>query len=92
MLAHMSIESDLVSKIKAAQLEDGDLWVLFQKLEEGKVKEFREDDDGIIWCGDRLSVPHDEEIIEALLAEAHSSPFTIHPGSTKMYQDLKQHF
>nr|GEY49326.1 putative reverse transcriptase domain-containing protein [Tanacetum cinerariifolium] len=25
-------------------------------------------------------------------AEAHSSPFSIHPGSTKMYHDLKQHF
>nr|GFC49538.1 putative reverse transcriptase domain-containing protein [Tanacetum cinerariifolium] len=24
--------------------------------------------------------------------KAHSSPFSIHPGSTKMYHDLKQHF
>ncbi|GJX04086.1 retrotransposable element Tf2 [Tanacetum coccineum] len=29
---------------------------------------------------------------EALMTEAHSSPFSIHPGSTKMYHDLKQHF
>ncbi|GJY51791.1 putative nucleotidyltransferase, ribonuclease H [Tanacetum coccineum] len=26
------------------------------------------------------------------MTEAHSSPFTIHPGSTKMYRDLKQYF
>ncbi|GKE14619.1 retrotransposon protein, putative, ty3-gypsy subclass, partial [Tanacetum coccineum] len=26
------------------------------------------------------------------MTEAHSSPFSIHPGSTKMYHDLKQHF
>nr|GFB94899.1 putative reverse transcriptase domain-containing protein [Tanacetum cinerariifolium] len=25
-------------------------------------------------------------------AEAHSSPFLVHPGSTKMYHDLKQYF
>nr|GFD02388.1 putative reverse transcriptase domain-containing protein [Tanacetum cinerariifolium] len=24
--------------------------------------------------------------------EAHSSPFSVHPGSTKMYHDLKQYF
>nr|GFA06374.1 retrotransposon protein, putative, Ty3-gypsy subclass [Tanacetum cinerariifolium] len=24
--------------------------------------------------------------------EAHSSPFSVHPGSTNMYHDLKQHF
>nr|GFC86342.1 putative reverse transcriptase domain-containing protein [Tanacetum cinerariifolium] len=24
--------------------------------------------------------------------KAHSSPFLVHPGSTKMYHDLKQHF
>nr|GFC01978.1 retrotransposon protein, putative, Ty3-gypsy subclass [Tanacetum cinerariifolium] len=29
---------------------------------------------------------------EALLTEAHSSPFSVHPGSMKMYHDLKQHF
>nr|GFC90648.1 transposon Ty3-I Gag-Pol polyprotein [Tanacetum cinerariifolium] len=27
-----------------------------------------------------------------MIAEAHSSPFSIHPGSTKTYHDLKQHF
>nr|GFB80503.1 hypothetical protein [Tanacetum cinerariifolium] len=39
----------------------------------------------------------EEEIIrdlerEALLTEAYSSPFSIHPGSIKMYHDLKQYF
>nr|GEX09963.1 putative reverse transcriptase domain-containing protein [Tanacetum cinerariifolium] len=30
--------------------------------------------------------------IELYIREAHNSPFSIHPGSTKMYEDLKQHF
>nr|GFD39233.1 retrotransposon protein, putative, Ty3-gypsy subclass [Tanacetum cinerariifolium] len=29
---------------------------------------------------------------DVLWQEAHSSPFSIHPGFTKMYHDLKQHF
>nr|GEZ32163.1 retrotransposon protein, putative, Ty3-gypsy subclass [Tanacetum cinerariifolium] len=40
---------------------------------------------------DRLCVPSDPTLQEAVLSEAHSSPFSIHPGSTKMYGDLKQH-
>nr|GFC92796.1 retrotransposon protein, putative, Ty3-gypsy subclass [Tanacetum cinerariifolium] len=40
----------------------------------------------------RLVVPNDALLREALLTEAHSSPFSVHPGSTKMYHDLKQHF
>ena len=32
------------------------------------------------------------DVRQELLAEAHNSPYNIHPGGTKMYQDLKQHF
>nr|GEU88084.1 putative reverse transcriptase domain-containing protein [Tanacetum cinerariifolium] len=42
--------------------------------------------------GTRLVVPNDATLREALLIEAHSSPFSLHPGSTKMYHDLKQYF
>nr|GFD44421.1 retrotransposon protein, putative, Ty3-gypsy subclass [Tanacetum cinerariifolium] len=38
---------------------------------------------------ERLVVPNDASLREALLTEAHSSPFSVHPGSTKMYHDLK---
>ncbi|GJR16598.1 putative nucleotidyltransferase, ribonuclease H, partial [Tanacetum coccineum] len=39
-----------------------------------------------------LCVPNDQALREKVMTEAHSSPFTIHPGSTKMYRDLKQYF
>nr|GFB59529.1 retrotransposable element Tf2 [Tanacetum cinerariifolium] len=42
--------------------------------------------------GTRLVVPNDSSLRDVLLTEAHSSPFSVHPGSTKMYHDLKQHF
>jgi hypothetical protein len=37
-------------------------------------------------------VPVDPEIKKIILDEAHKSKFSIHAGSTKMYQDLKQNF
>jgi hypothetical protein len=46
----------------------------------------------VIWFGKRLVVPVDPEIKKIILDEAHKSNFSIHPCSTKMYQDLKQNF
>ena len=37
-------------------------------------------------------VPKDHELRNQILEEAHSSKLSIHPGSSKMYQDLKTHF
>ena len=34
-------------------------------------------------------VPDDQELRQAILVEAHTSPFAMHPGSVKMYRDLK---
>ncbi|GJU11175.1 retrotransposon protein, putative, ty3-gypsy subclass [Tanacetum coccineum] len=39
-----------------------------------------------------LQIKETQKADEAVLTEAHSSPFSIHPGSTKMYRDLKQNF
>ena len=37
-------------------------------------------------------VPKDHEHRNQILDKAHSSKLSIHPGSNKMYQDLKTHF
>jgi len=37
-------------------------------------------------------VPKDFELRKQILDEAHTSRLSIHPGSNKMYQDLKQRF
>lgn len=61
-------------------------------MNEGRQPEFRIDEQGVIWFGKRLCVPVDPMIREAVLTEAHSLPFSIHPGSTKMYKGLKENF
>ena len=40
----------------------------------------------------RVCVPRVDVLINTILTEAHSSRYSIHPGATKMYRDLKQHF
>ena len=40
----------------------------------------------------RLCVLKDVELGNELLADAHRAKYTIHPKSTKMYQDLKKQF
>jgi hypothetical protein len=37
-------------------------------------------------------VPKNEEIRQRISDETHLSRYSIHPGSTKMYQDMKQHY
>jgi hypothetical protein len=56
----------------------------------GKASEFTIDNQGILWYGKRLCVPNEEELKQQILAEAHMTPYSIHPGGTKMYKDLKE--
>nr|GEV50919.1 retrotransposon protein, putative, Ty3-gypsy subclass [Tanacetum cinerariifolium] len=88
--ASLRVEPDLISRIKEAQKEDSEIWTIIENLDEQT--EFRLDEDDVLWQGTRLCVPNDVSLREALLTEAYSSPFSVHPGSTKMYHDLKQHF
>ena len=46
--------------------------------------------DDILRYQDRLCVPDVDDLRTKIIAEAHGSNYSIHPGSTKMYHDLKQ--
>jgi hypothetical protein len=48
--------------------------------------------EGVVWFKDRLCVPDIKSIRELILKEAHETAYSIHPGSEKMYQDLKKDF
>jgi hypothetical protein len=58
-------------------------------MEAGKANCSRKDDQGIIWFKDCIVVPKDGEVRQQILDEVHLSQYSIHPRSTKMYQDLK---
>jgi hypothetical protein len=60
-------------------------------MQEGdpKVACFREDAERILWFKERLVVPKKEALKKKILDEAHTSSYSIHPGCTKMYHDLR---
>lgn len=52
----------------------------------------QKDNQGIVRFSSRIRIPNVEELKNEILKDAHNSEFSIHLGSTKMYQDLKQNF
>jgi hypothetical protein len=94
ILYALMAESDLYDRIVTAQRNDEGIQTIKQKLAEGDPKYtcFQKDHQGVVWFGKRLVVPADPEIKKIILDEAHKSKISIHPGSTKMYQDRKQNF
>ena len=58
----------------------------------GEAKKSIMDEEGVLRIKGRVCVPRVDDLIHTILTEAHSSGYSIHPSSTKMYRDLKQHF
>ena len=93
-LTAISVEPTLYDKILMAQLQDEGIKTIGRKLSEGDTKYncFHQDSKGTIWFEQCLVVPEDPILRREILDEAHLSKFSIHPGSSKMYQDLKENF
>jgi hypothetical protein len=91
-LTQLKLESVLLQRIIDAQRTDKGMKHIHEKIEADKANCFRKDDQGIIWFNDHIVVPKDAKVRQQILDEAHLSRYSIHPGSTKMYQDLKQHY
>jgi hypothetical protein len=91
-LNHLKLESVLLQRIIDAQRNDEGMKYIHEKIEAGKAKCFRKDDQGIVWFHNRIVVPKNDEVRKQILDEAHLSRYSIHPRSTKMYHDLKQHY
>ncbi|XP_070020369.1 uncharacterized protein [Nicotiana sylvestris] len=58
----------------------------------GSAKEVSIGEDGVLRLKGRLCVPNVDGLRERILEEEHSSRYSIHPGATKMYRDLRQHY
>ena len=78
-LASLSFQPTLVERIKLSQADYPHLKKIM-------------DEDGALRFGSRLCVLNDPLFKKEILEEAHYSPYTIHLGSTKMYNDLRENF
>jgi hypothetical protein len=90
-LTYISVEPTLQEQIIMAQIGDKGNLVIKEMLEQklDKYKCFHQDSKGFLWFEDRLVVPKNPELRKKILDEAHLSKFSLHPGSNKMYHDLR---
>jgi hypothetical protein len=90
-LSHISVEPALQDKIIMAQLSDKGVQIIKENLHKKveKYKCFHQDGKGVLWFKSRLVIPKNKDLKNKILDEAHLSKFSMHPGSTKVYHDMK---
>jgi hypothetical protein len=93
-LFNITLTPTLKDEIISSQKNDAGMAHIKRRIQEGdpKVACFHEDVEGTLWFKDRLVVSRKEALKKKILDEAHTSRYSIHPGSTKMYHDLRQQF
>ena len=92
LLASFYVRPLLVDRIKEGQKQVSKMIKLRAEIEGGRKPEFQIRDDGIIVRGSRMCVPEIGELKREIMEEAHSSAYAMHPGSTKMYHTLREHY
>ncbi|KAL0315064.1 UNVERIFIED_CONTAM: Transposon Tf2-11 polyprotein [Sesamum calycinum] len=63
-----------------------------ERLKQGKKSNFSVRADGVIVNGERVGVPDVDGLRKKILQEAHNAPYAMHPGTTKMYRNLKLYY
>jgi hypothetical protein len=86
------VEPILEQEIRKGQIGGAKTQEIKDLITEGRGPEFTEGEQGTVWFKDKICVPEIDSLRETILKEAHDSDYSIHPGSTKMYQDLKQKY
>ena len=89
LLANFRIQPTWIERIKVTQLNDPVLQKIQANLEVDATSSFKIHDYGSLRFNDRLYVPDNPELKKEILDEAHYSGYTMHPGGTKMYRDLR---
>jgi hypothetical protein len=90
IIACLEVKPTLEDQIKETQKGHPSIKGIKKKVNLGKASEFTINSQGIPWYGKRLCVPNKEELKQQILAEAHTTPYSIHPEGTKMYKDLQK--
>ena len=88
-LANLMVQSKLLARIKAAQLEDLECAKIKQLLVEGNTKKFYLKEDWLLTHFKQVRVPGIKGLRKEIMSEAHHSPYIVHLGGTKMYRDVK---
>jgi hypothetical protein len=93
-LFNVTLTPSLRGEIVAAQQQDVGVPRINRRLTKGdpKVSCFHVHDEGRLWFNDQIVVPRNQALRKKIFDEAHTSKYSIHSGSIKLYHDLKVQF
>ena len=81
----------LLSRVIESQWKDAEIVSIRDRVQSGMGDEgWTVHADGSLRYKGRVMVPQSTDLREEILREFHSSRFSVHPGGTKMYQDLRR--
>ena len=84
-LASMEARSSFLDNIKEKQFADEKLSRIRDMVVRGEAKEAIIYEEGVLRIKGRVYVPHVDGLTHTILIEAHSSRYSIHPGSTRIH-------
>ncbi|XP_073289635.1 uncharacterized protein [Primulina huaijiensis] len=89
-LSALVLHSTLIDRILKEQQLDLQLLELKNKSDLTGVSDFGLNSTRLLTFRGRICIPVGDDIRKDVLIEDHSAPYSVHPGSTKMYQDLRR--
>ncbi|KAI6680471.1 hypothetical protein NL676_034352 [Syzygium grande] len=92
LLATLRIEPEIQTRIKKLQSTDQEIQRIVELDAVKRKSDFQVSENGILKFRGRMCVLDDVELKEEILSKAHKSNYSIHPSSTKMYQNMWQHY
>ena len=92
VVAELIARPSLLNQVLEAQRKDEKIAAIINQIGNGKETEFTVNENAVLYYKDRVCVPECNDLRKSIIEEAHSGSFAIHPGSTKMYRDLKMSF
>ncbi|XP_073153302.1 uncharacterized protein [Henckelia pumila] len=87
-LSALIVVPNLLDRIRAGQTSDEQL-MAWRNKDEDKGGTLYTVKDGIVDHKGRMWVPAVDSLRVEVMTEAHTVPYSLHPGSTKMYKDLQ---
>jgi len=91
-LRMLKLTNNIFEEIKERQKVDLELVDRLVLVNQGKEKDFKVDENGVMKFYDKVCAPDVPELKRKILEEDYMSSLSIHPGTMKMYQYLKKLF
>ena len=92
VVAELIVRPEMLNRVLEAQKRDEKIYAIVSQIGNDKETKFIVNENGVLYYKDRVCVPDGNDLKKAILEKAHNGSFSIHPSSTKMYQDLKMLF